>query len=118
MVVLDTVVVVVDSLELLELELDEEYPDDDFGDGVGALYGEGDNVRSTVRKMLLRLVSKDVGAGVGVRSLTGLNWLSIEVECHFFRNSWRSVNAVIDSSISSSRSFCMSRRIMNSSKSL
>ena len=49
MVVLDTVVVVVDSLEL---ELDEEYPDDDFGDGVGALYGEGDNVRSTVRKML------------------------------------------------------------------
>ena len=51
MVVLDTVVVVVDSLELLELELDEEYPDDDFGDGVGALYGEGDNVRSTVRKM-------------------------------------------------------------------
>ena len=42
-----SVVVVVDSLEL---ELDEEYPDDDFGDGVGALYGEGDNVRSTVRK--------------------------------------------------------------------
>ena len=118
MVVLDTVVVVVDSLELLELELDEEYPDDDFGDGVGALYGEGDNVRSTVRKMSLRLVSKDVGAGVGVRSLTALNWFSIEVECHFFRNSWRSVNAVIDSSISSSRSFCMSRRNRNSSKSL
>ena len=47
-VVLDTVVVVVDSLEL---ELDEEYPDDDFGDGVGALYGEGGKVRSTVRKM-------------------------------------------------------------------
>ena len=84
MVVWDTVVVVVDSLEL---ELDEEYPDDDFGDGVGALYGEGDNVRSTVRKMSERLVSMDVGAGVGGRSLTGLNCCSIEVECHFFRNS-------------------------------
>ena len=47
-VVLDNVVVVVDSLEL---ELDEECPDDDFGEGVGVLYGEGDNVRSTVRKM-------------------------------------------------------------------
>ena len=83
-VVLDTVVVVVDSLEL---ELDEEYPDDDFGDGVGALYGEGDNVRSTVRKMSERLVDKDVGAGVGVRFLTGLNWFSSEVECHCVRNS-------------------------------
>ena len=47
-VVLDNVVVVVDSLEL---ELDEEYPDDEFGEGVRILYGEGDNVRSTVRKM-------------------------------------------------------------------
>ena len=35
----------------LELELDEEYPDDDFGEGVRALYGEGDKVRSTVRKI-------------------------------------------------------------------
>ena len=48
-VVLDTVVVVV--VDSLELELDEEYPDDDFGEGVRVLYGEGDKVRSTVQKI-------------------------------------------------------------------
>ncbi len=63
------VVVVVDSLEL---ELDEEYPDGDIVGGVRLLYGEADNVRSTVRKRKISL-RLGFGAGVGGRSLTGLN---------------------------------------------
>ena len=69
-------VVVVDALlvvdDLLELELDETYPDVDKGGGVFLLDEEFDRLRSIVLK-----ISPTVsGYGVGGRSLTGLKVFS------------------------------------------
>ena len=64
-------VVVVD--DLLELELDETYPDGDTGGGVFLLDEEFDRLRSIVLKMSPTVS----GYGVGARSLTGLNVFSI-----------------------------------------
>ncbi len=57
---------VVDSLEL---ELDDEYPDEVVG-GVGLFDEDCERVRSTVRSISRRL---GLGNGVGGRFLTGLN---------------------------------------------
>ena len=62
--VVDVVVVVFP----LELELEDEYPDGEFGGGVLLFDDECDRARSALRRIIRRL---GLGNGVGGRSLTG-----------------------------------------------
>ncbi len=57
-------------VNLLELELDDEYPEGNEGGGVRLFDDDFERVRSALRSISRRL---GLGNGVGGRSLTGLN---------------------------------------------
>ncbi len=101
-------VAVVIVVDLLELELDEVYPDEDgdFAGGVELLQEVSVNVRSTVQKISWKLRRT---YGVGGLVLTDFN---SSVCC--FRKSRRSLRFSMVSSISRRRS-CSSSRISRKS---